>query len=353
MKYNIIKSNFITKNIKYILKLIFMIILICFIFVNIIYIYLNIYNINFLFYLAIFRVIIFTLILHGLLYSINYKEKYIYNNRIIKFLIEKKNELKDDFLLLDDVLVPDFVKEKLKLLSYIKIFLQIFIAAYIIYNIIYNLSSTNLFSNNILINYPIKITLCLIFTIWIYESYIDYKYVVSKLNTLWDWKDLFSGWFNSSTKPSIYDKIDIIDKKVDVGFEKVDKDIVLLKYNVSDLSKASKPTILDKICLRNPRGAPIIRSFIFTGGTSVKLLMCLGGVCWIHGEYFPNAKTPCQSIGEVFTSKIGYPVVVEEKQLIEPVKRITHSIDLNKPIEISDRSLVHKQFTSVDKIIKK
>jgi len=139
MKYNITKSNFITKNIKYILKLIFIIVLICFIIANIIYIYLNIYNINFFFFIAIFRVIIFTLIIYGLLYSINYKDKYIYNNRIIKFLIEKKNELKDDFLLLDDALVPDFVKEKLKLLSYIKIFLQIFIAANIIYNIIYNI----------------------------------------------------------------------------------------------------------------------------------------------------------------------------------------------------------------------
>jgi len=270
--------------------------------ISTIYVLYNLYDINFYFFLSIIRCILSFLILLNIWQYYNLKS-HIYKSNIFKGITLNIKEIELDYFTLNK-LYPEKIIKTLNILNILKTILGFIIMCLLVFNII--------IYQEILINNYIKFFICLLSLIFIYEVSLEYKYIISKLYTLFPWGG-FTDWVsikinnlvstNVTTDTNI--KINEITNKLDIVTDKVD----LTTEKIVDLSKKVEELRIknpvDQLGLKNQKIVTGLKIGHVIGKGIFCTLMCIAGSCWIMQEILPDIqKTPCTIIGDQFKHKI-------------------------------------------------
>jgi len=269
--------------------------------ISTIYVLSNIYNINFYFFLSIIRCILSFFILLNIWQYYNLKSN-IYKSDTFKGITLIIKEIELDYFTLNK-LYPENIIKTLNILNILKTILGLIIMCLLVFNII--------IYQEILINNYIKFFICFLSLILVSEVYLEYKYIISKLYTLFPWEG-FSWVFNkinnlvnANVTSDTNIKINNITNKLDIVADKVD----LTTEKIEDLSKKVEELRIkdpiDQLGLKNKKIVTGLRTGHVIGKGFFGTLMCIAGTCWIMQEILPDIKkTPCTIIGDQFKHKI-------------------------------------------------
>lgn len=265
-----------------------------------IYVLSNLYNINFYFFLCIIRCILSFFILLNIWQYYNLKSN-IYKSNTFKGIILKIKEIELDYYTLNK-LYPENIIKILNILNILKTILGLIITCLLVFNII--------IYQEILINNYIKFFFFFLSLIFVYEVFLEYKYIISILYTLFPWEG-FTSWVSNkinnfvSAKVTTDIKIDNMTNKLDLVADKVDVNTGKIEKISKDIAALQNKSPIDQLGLKNQKIVTGLKAGHVVGKGIFGTLMCIAGTCWIMQEILPDIKkTPCTIIGDQFKDKI-------------------------------------------------